>query len=166
MSTSSSSPLRCPLLLLLLSKPPPPPPLAVIAPTGTLPMLARLLYTDDMDTLADVLWALSYITDTDNAAMRQLVVQAGVAERVVAVLRHESPLVQTPALRTLGNIVTGDEIQTQIIINAGALDSLLYLIPVRGGKRELKKEACWAVSNILLGVKEHFQAVIDAGVMH
>ena len=37
-------------------------------------------------------------------------------------------MVQTPALRSVGNIVTGDDVQTQIIINCGALVALLHLL--------------------------------------
>ena len=33
--------------------------------------------------------------------------------RLVELLLHTSPLVQTPALRAVGNIVTGDDNQTQ-----------------------------------------------------
>ena len=43
--------------------------------------------------------------------------------RLVELLMHHSPSVQTPALRTVGNIVTGDDLQTQIIINFSALVS-------------------------------------------
>lgn len=33
-------------------------------------------------------------------------------------IRHPSPSVLIPALRTVGNIVTGDDVQTQVISNA------------------------------------------------
>eukprot|EP00953_Heterococcus_sp_UTEX-ZZ885_P026895 14488-Heterococcus_DN1.PRE.1 len=36
----------------------------------------------------------------------QAVIEAGVAQRLVELLTHHSPSVQTPALRTVGNIVT------------------------------------------------------------
>jgi importin subunit alpha-6/7 len=69
----------------------------------------------------------------------------------------------TPALRALGNIVTGDEIQTQVVINAGALHSLGYIF--KAGKRALKKEAAWVVSNVMAGTQDQIQAVIDAGLV-
>jgi len=61
----------------------------------------------------------------------------------------------TPALRTAGNIVTGDDVQTQVMINAGCLEGFVHLI--RRGKRGLRKEACWAISNILAGSYEQIQ---------
>ena len=69
-----------------------------------------------------------------------------------------------PALRTVGNIVTGDDMQTQVIIGCGALTCLLHLLKT-AQKKSIKKEACWTISNITAGTKEQIQAVIDAGAM-
>lgn len=65
--------------------------------------------------------------------------------------RHNSYSVQTPALRTVGNIVTGDDLQTQIIINVAALPCLLSLLS--SPKKGIRKEACWTISNITAGKK-------------
>jgi hypothetical protein len=52
-------------------------------------------------------------------------------------------------LRAVGNIVTGDDYQTQVIINANALPFLLALLS--SPKDSIKKEACWTISNITAG---------------
>ena len=78
--------------------------------------------------------------------------------------RHQSPSVLVPALRTVGNIVTGDDMQTQIIINCGALPCLLNLLQTTH-KKSIKKEACWTLSNITAGTKDQIQAVLDAGII-
>lgn len=78
--------------------------------------------------------------------------------------RHTSPAVLVPALRTVGNIVTGNDMQTQVVINCGALNCLLTLLTTNH-KKSIKKEACWTISNITAGTKEQIQAVIDAGIM-
>jgi hypothetical protein len=83
-------------------------------------MLAQLIYFQDAEVLTDALWALSYLSDGSNEKL-QAVVEAGVCRRVVELLMHPTAAVQTPALRIAGNIVTGDDLQTQVIINAGAL---------------------------------------------
>ena len=49
------------------------------------------------------------------------VIESGVTMRLVELLMHPSPAVQTPALRTVGNIVTGDDLQTQMILNCSVL---------------------------------------------
>jgi len=49
------------------------------------------------------------------------------------------------------------------MINHGALVSLAHVLD--SGKRALKKEACWAVSNVMAGNKEQIQAAIEANLV-
>lgn len=78
--------------------------------------------------------------------------------------RHTQASVLVPALRTVGNIVTGDDNQTQIVINCNALPYLLNLLTT-SPKKSIKKEACWTISNITAGNAEQIKAVIDANVI-
>ncbi|KAK3513956.1 hypothetical protein QTP70_034114 [Hemibagrus guttatus] len=75
---------------------------------------------------------------------------------------HGDYKVVSPALRAVGNIVTGDDIQTQVILNCSALPCLLHLLS--SPKESIKKEACWTVSNITAGNRAQIQAVIDANI--
>jgi len=59
--------------------------------------------------------------------------------------------------------VTGDDLQTQIIINVSALPCLLSLL--NSPKKGIKKEACWTISNITAGNKAQIQAVIDVNII-
>ena len=63
----------------------------------------------------------------------------GICGRIVELMGHPPASVQTPALRTAGNIVTGDDNQTQQVINAGALPRLLALL--NSPKKGIRKEA-------------------------
>ena len=74
----------------------------------------------------------------------------------VSCLRHTQASVLVPALRTVGNIVTGDDHQTQIVINCSALPYLLNLLTT-SPKKSIKKEACWTISNITAGTKAQIQ---------
>ncbi|MQL80811.1 hypothetical protein Taro_013259 [Colocasia esculenta] len=128
-----------------------------------LPALERLIHTTDEEVLTDACWALSYLSDGTNDKI-QTVIEAGVCPRLVELLLHSSPSVLIPALRTVGNIVTGDDLQTQCIINYQALPRLLNLL-TQNHKKSIRKEACWTISNITAGNKDQIQAVINAEII-
>lgn len=127
-----------------------------------LPVLAKLVYSLDDEVLIDACWAISYLSDGANDKI-QAVIEAGIPRRLVELLMHASTSVQTPALRSVGNIVTGDDVQTQVIINNGALPALLALLS--SGKDGIRKEACWTISNVTAGNSTQIQAVIDANII-
>ncbi|KAK6121088.1 hypothetical protein DH2020_045181 [Rehmannia glutinosa] len=128
-----------------------------------LPILRQLIHSSDEEVLTDACWALSYLSDGTNDKI-QAVIDSGVCPRLVELLLHASPSVLIPALRTVGNIVTGDDIQTQYIISYNALPCLLNLLS-GGHKKSIKKEACWTISNITAGNREQIQAVIEANII-
>lgn len=130
---------------------------------AALPALARLVHSNDDEVLTDACWALSYLSDGTNDKI-QAVIEAGVCRRLVELLSINAPSVLIPALRTVGNIVTGDDYQTQIIINCGALKSLLGLL--QGDyKKSIKKEACWTISNITAGNKDQIQGIMEESIV-
>jgi len=129
---------------------------------GALPILAQLIFSNDDEVLADACWALSYLSDGPNDKI-QKVLDTGICARIVELMGHPPASVQTPALRTAGNIVTGDDNQTQQVINCGALQRLLALL--NSPKKGIRKEACWTISNITAGTREQIQSVIDANIV-
>nr|ACJ85746.1 unknown [Medicago truncatula] len=128
----------------------PQPPFDQVKPA--LPALVGLIHSNDEEVLTDACWALSYLSDGTNDKI-QAVIEAGVCPRLVELLLHPSPSVLIPALRTVGNIVTGDDLQTQVIINHQALPCLYNLL-TNNYKKSIKKEACWTISNITAGNKQ------------
>ena len=127
-----------------------------------LSVLTKLIYSFDDEVLIDACWAISYLSDGSNDKI-QSVIESGVCRRLVDLLMHNSTSVQTPALRSVGNIVTGDDLQTQVVIASGALPALLSLLS--SPKEGIRKEACWTISNITAGSPHQIQAVIDANII-
>ncbi|EOA40102.1 hypothetical protein CARUB_v10008795mg [Capsella rubella] len=139
----------------------PQPPLEQTTPA--LPVLERLLHSNDEEVLTDASWALSYLSDGTNEKI-QTVINSGVIPRLVQLLNHPSPSVLIPALRTIGNIVTGDDLQTQAVISSQTLPALLNIL-TKTYKKSIKKETCWTISNITAGNSSQIQEVIQAGII-
>lgn len=144
-------------------KEPNPPPFEIVS--LAIPTLADLLNIKDQHVLMDTCWSLSYLCDDEGPFNREIqcVLDADVAPMLVEHLGHASVHVQTPALRTIGNLVTGDTAQTDTVLRAGVLDMLQNMLhsPIKN----IKKEACWAISNITAGSKVQIAQVIESGII-
>ena len=131
-----------------------------------LPTLAQLIHSSDEEVLADACWALTYLNDGASHDKIDAVVQCKVCPRLVELLMHNTPAVLIPALRTVGNIVTGNAVQTQTVIDcSNALPHLLHLLTDSTTGTSIKKGACRAISNITAGNQQQIQHVIDANVI-
>jgi hypothetical protein len=121
---------------------------------------------EDMEVLADALWALSYLSDGTNDKI-ETVLRSGVAQSLVPLLAHPSSTVVTPALRTLGNLVTGDDAQTQQVLDGGVLQAMFRL--ATGSKTwanaTMRKELAWAISNVAAGTSAQIEALVNAGLV-
>lgn len=78
-------------------------------------------------------------------------------------MNHENVAIAIPCLRTIGNIVTGDDSQTQLAIDAGLTQALNGILSHQ--KKTFRKEACWVLSNITAGTEEQMQGCIDIGII-
>ena len=130
---------------------------------AALPTLATLIQSDNTEILTDACWALSCLSEGVNAKIQAVLETEGVLPQLLALLSNESARVATPALRCVGNIVSGDNTQTQAALDAGVLAALAPLLV--HAKASIRMEACWSISNITAGSKAQIQAVFDAGLV-
>ena len=90
-------------------------------------------------------WSLSCITSGTKERIQSIVdLNAKVCKRLIDLLGHSSSAVQHAALITVGNIVTGDDLQTQVLINLEILPRLRALLS--HSKKSILKDACFTIS--------------------
>uniref|UniRef100_A0A672FAK0 Importin subunit alpha n=1 Tax=Salarias fasciatus TaxID=181472 RepID=A0A672FAK0_SALFA len=130
-----------------------------------LPSLIMFLHLSDKNILSEACWAFSYLSDGENDRI-EVVVRTGIIPRLIELLNHEDTYctlsIVAPALRTVGNIVSGSDAQTQVVIDAGFLEVLPKLL--RHSKSSVQKEAAWALSNIAAGPSKQIQQLINCGL--
>jgi len=139
------------------------PPTDVSYIRSMLPSLLKLIELNDKQIRADSCWALSYITDGPNERI-QLIIDSGIINQLIDMLSNvPDVMLLTPVLRTVGNIVTGTDDQTQMMLNHGLLQPFPQLL--RHHKPNIVKEAAWTLSNITAGTQDQIQQIIDNNLL-
>lgn len=128
-----------------------------------LPSLVKLLGHTDRQIKTDAGWAMSYLTDGTNDRIDMVLHHNSLPVLIHLLSNSEDLSVLTPVLRTVGNIVTGTDQQTQAVIDTGALASFQRLL--NHPKQSIQKEAAWTLSNITAGTASQIQSVIDANLL-
>jgi len=113
--------------------------------------------------LSEVLWALSDLTDGENDRIEAVTQHPEVVVRCTALLSHNNSSIVRAAQRIVGNIVTGDDSQTQTVVDAGAVSRVKEL--VHYGRQDIEKEALWMLSNVAAGTVEQIAVVIEEGCL-
>lgn len=73
------------------------------------PTLIKVLVNNDKeDIITDICWALSYLSDGVKDRLVDML-DISLLQKLIILLKHENVAVTIPCLRTLGNIVTGDD---------------------------------------------------------
>jgi hypothetical protein len=127
-----------------------------------LSILAQLINSSDVEVLTDACWAFCFLSEGRSEWIAHII-QTGVVQRFVQLLLHPSGLVQTPALRFVGNITTTSYAHIQILLQNGGLENLRQLLAHH--RRSITREACWTISNITAGTKDQVKQVISNGVI-
>ncbi|KAL9647830.1 hypothetical protein ABK040_008105 [Willaertia magna] len=125
------------------------------------PLLCELIYNSDEEVLTDCCWALSYMADTTNG-LTEIARNRTLLKRLVELCLHHQPAIITPALRTIGNVATGNDVETQSLLDVGALTVLTSCLSQQ--KKSIRKEAAWTISNITAGSAYQINQVLNSGI--
>jgi len=126
-----------------------------------IPTLANVVQREtDVDVLTDATWALSYLSRHESKV--GAVVATGVVPALVHLLDNPYLALLIPCLRTLGNIVTGSEDETNTVLREQAfLPKLFALIDHK--KKAVRRETCWTLSNITAGNPQQIETIMGVG---
>lgn len=90
--------------------------------------LVQIIYNNEVteDVKVDAVWALAYLSDGCNDRI-QKVMESNVTPKLVEFLQNQSSQLLTPTVRCLGNFISGNNEQTQAVLDAGVLQ---YISPL------------------------------------
>lgn len=125
-----------------------------------IPILAKMMtVSTESEVLTDAAWALSYLSDGEEQRI-QLVIDTGVLPHLLKHVTHPFLSIVIPCLRTLGNIVTGSDVQTDTVLSMpNCLQTIFSLL--NHEKRSVRREACWTLSNIAAGNEDQIRQLIS-----
>lgn len=137
----------------------PKPSLTLVSPA--IPVLAQLTRAASYQSfITDACWALFFISDISDEAVG-MILATGIASHLVSLLSSSTSFeLLLPVVRTVGNILSGNEGQTQRMIDAGAIPALSKILEIE--QVMVWREVCWALSNIAAGSSQQVQALFDA----
>jgi HEAT repeat protein len=129
----------------------PPPPADVL--TAALPAVARvILNSSDEETVVEAVWALSYISEDGDSERIQSIINLDLIPSLVSMLHSDQSPKAVPALKCLGNVVSGIDQHTHIVHD---VDILSALVPyLRSGEKETRKQVCGILASIAAGQDE------------
>ena len=123
-------------------------------------VLSSLLTREDLDTL---FYSISMISWLAENSVIDPIIESGVMKQLVLFLSHDQDKIKRITVKALGNLVTGNDEQTQAVLDEGILK---YFPGLLLSKNDIiVKDALWILSNITAGNIQQIQAVIDAGLI-
>jgi len=103
---------------------------------------------EDVVVIKHTLWSIFYISDGDNLQIEEILAM-NCTERIVELLSADDSDIKNTSLKIIGNLLSGLDHQTQVLIDAGVIEALACFLD--SNKKQFRKIATWGLSNIMAG---------------
>jgi importin subunit alpha-6/7 len=110
------------------------------------------------DELLDALWAIANNSEGQKSRIQRIIEVPAFPPKLLALCSSGDIEVQVPCLRVIGNISTGNEGQTEVLLRLDVLKLIEGLLEHE--KKSIRREACWILSNICAGSKRQIAQVL------
>ncbi len=123
-----------------------------------IPLFCELLTIEtDYEVLKDAAWAISYLTGNNEGI--NSVLSYNIVPKLIGFFSHSDLALVTPCLRTIGNIISGTDDQTAVVLKEKNFVPELFKLAGHA-KKVIRKEAFWTLSNITAGTPIQFEMVM------
>ncbi|CAD8106015.1 unnamed protein product [Paramecium sonneborni] len=124
---------------------------------GLISILSEIIIsTDNEEQLIEVIWGLSYLTQDIYEIHMQIDMK--VIQKLTLLLNSTKHTLIIPALRTIGNILAGNDEQTNQVLQTGVLQSFEKLLQHK--KKSVRRDVIWSLSNIVAGTISQIKLII------
>ncbi|ELA40919.1 uncharacterized protein VICG_02059 [Vittaforma corneae ATCC 50505] len=145
-------------------------------------VIEKVIQINDQDLVSDAFWCLSYLADA-SSEMTDSILKSSAMKRMFDLLSNFCGALQKPdsdnklskigasaicpIVRTLGNIVTGTEEQTNAVISMGFLQFFHPIFYLYDNKKlpRIRKEICWLLSNVTAGSATQIVYVLEGDLV-
>lgn len=128
--------------------------------------IVRHMQKGDDELATEVAWVVVYLTALSEMHSGLLIKAALLPPLVARLTASDQLSLITPVLRSIGNLVAGDNQKTEAVLAAGQGSVIGALIKcLESEHRTLKKEAAWAIANIAAGTLVHKQLIFSSGAV-
>jgi importin subunit alpha-6/7 len=118
-----------------------------------------VLKSKTVSMLVDSCWGLSYTTESMEAINHY---PTELLRKLIELTNHESPLVATPAIRAIGNLISHTD---SIWSRLKDLNLVGYLINLLGHQKTvIRREVIWTLSNMCADCRDAVDALKDSNV--
>lgn len=129
-------------------------------------MLQILLDIENEEVISNTCWVLIYMYKTNLEMTLTLLLKSDLIPKLIEILHNSEAPVNLLCLKILGNITTGSDQDTQLLLDNNILPILKeLLIHMNFDDTLFLKQILWIISNIVAGTKNQVKQVLQYDII-